>query len=112
VSLPPSGWNVSADYFNAEVGAKAFVPYSGSNENHTASNTTDDTLHSYRHENLTSYISRYILPFIHVIILSDCLAVSVPGHRSRDFGYDSRRYQISSDVVGLKWGPLSLVNII
>jgi hypothetical protein len=39
------------------------------------------------------------------------LVVSVPGYRSIDPGFDSRRYQIFWEIVGLKWGPLSLVNI-
>jgi hypothetical protein len=36
--------------------------------------------------------------------------VSVPGYRSRGSGYDSRRYQIFSEVVGLERDPLSLVS--
>jgi hypothetical protein len=35
----------------------------------------------------------------------------VPGYRSRDPGFDSRRYQIFCEVVGLERGPLSLVRI-
>jgi hypothetical protein len=37
--------------------------------------------------------------------------VRVPGYRSRDPGFDSRRY-IFYEVVGLEWGPLSFVRII
>jgi hypothetical protein len=37
--------------------------------------------------------------------------VRVSGYKSRDPGFDSRRYQIFWDVVGLEWGPLSLVRI-
>jgi hypothetical protein len=39
------------------------------------------------------------------------LVVRVPGYRSRGRGFDSRRYQIFWDVVGLEPGPLSLVRI-
>jgi hypothetical protein len=38
-----------------------------------------------------------------------CLVVTVPGYRSRGPGFDSRRYQIFWEVVGLERGPLSLV---
>jgi hypothetical protein len=38
------------------------------------------------------------------------LVVRVPGYRSRGPGFDSRRYQIFWEVVGLEWGPLSLVS--
>jgi hypothetical protein len=40
------------------------------------------------------------------------LVVRVPGYRSRYPGFDSRRYQIFLEVVGLERGPLSLVRII
>jgi hypothetical protein len=40
------------------------------------------------------------------------LVVRVPGYRCRDHGFDSRRYQIFLEVVGLEWGPLSLVSTI
>jgi hypothetical protein len=40
------------------------------------------------------------------------LVVSVPVHRARDPGFDSRRYQIYREVVGLERCPLSLVRII
>jgi hypothetical protein len=39
------------------------------------------------------------------------LLVRVPGYRSRDRGFDSRRYQIFWEVVGLEQGPLGLVRI-
>jgi hypothetical protein len=39
------------------------------------------------------------------------LAIRVPGYRSRDPGFDSRRYQIFWEVVGLERGPLSLLKI-
>jgi hypothetical protein len=35
----------------------------------------------------------------------------VPGYRSRGPGFDSRRYQIFWQVVGLEWGPIRLVRI-
>jgi hypothetical protein len=38
--------------------------------------------------------------------------VRVPGYRSRDPGFDSRRYQIFLEVLGLELSPLSLVRII
>jgi hypothetical protein len=38
--------------------------------------------------------------------------VRVPGYRSRGPGFDSWRYQIVREVVGLERGPLSLVRII
>jgi hypothetical protein len=38
------------------------------------------------------------------------LVVRVPGYRSRGPGFDSRRYLIFWEVVGLERGPLSLVN--
>jgi hypothetical protein len=37
--------------------------------------------------------------------------VRVPGYRSRDPGFDSRRYQIFFEVVALERGPLNLVRI-
>jgi hypothetical protein len=37
------------------------------------------------------------------------LVVRVPGYRSRGPWFDSRRYQIFWEVVGLEWDPLSLV---
>jgi hypothetical protein len=40
------------------------------------------------------------------------LVVRAHGHRSRGPGFDSLRYQISLEVVGLERGPLSLVRII
>jgi hypothetical protein len=36
--------------------------------------------------------------------------VRVPGYISRGPGVDSRRYQIFCEVVGLEWGPLSLMS--
>jgi hypothetical protein len=40
------------------------------------------------------------------------LVVRVPGYKSRGPGFDSRRYQIFREVVGLERGPLSLMRII
>jgi hypothetical protein len=40
------------------------------------------------------------------------LVVRVPGNRYRGLGFDSRRYQIFWEVVGVERGPLSLVRII
>jgi hypothetical protein len=39
------------------------------------------------------------------------LVVRVPGYKSRGPGFDSQRYQIFWEVVGLERGPLSLVMI-
>jgi hypothetical protein len=39
------------------------------------------------------------------------LVVRVPGYRSRGPRFSSWRYQIFWEVVGLEWGPLSLVRI-
>jgi hypothetical protein len=38
--------------------------------------------------------------------------VRIPGYRSRGSGFDFRRYQIFSEVVGLERGLLSLMRII
>jgi hypothetical protein len=40
------------------------------------------------------------------------LVVRVPGYRSRNPGFHSRRYQIFWEVVGLERGPLGLVSTI
>jgi hypothetical protein len=48
-----------------------------------------------------------------VIYALDCLCglvVRVPGYRSRGSGFYSRHYPIFWEVVGLEWGPLSLVS--
>jgi hypothetical protein len=39
------------------------------------------------------------------------LMVTVPDYRTRYHGFDSRRYQMFWEVVGLERGPLSLVSI-
>jgi len=38
--------------------------------------------------------------------------VRVSGYRYRGPGFDPRRYQIFCVVVGLEWGPLSLVSLV
>jgi hypothetical protein len=51
--------------------------------------------------------------FITLVMHHLCgLVVRGPGYRSRGPVLDSRRYQISSEVMGLEQGPLSLVRII
>jgi hypothetical protein len=63
--------------------------------------------------NRSSWNLIYIYIYIYTYIDRLCgLLVRAPGYRSRDPGYDSRRYQIFWDVVGLELGPLSLVRII
>jgi hypothetical protein len=52
--------------------------------------------------------------FSGLIILGDRLyglLVRVPGYRSRDSGFDSRRYQIFWEALSLERGPLSLVSV-
>jgi hypothetical protein len=39
------------------------------------------------------------------------LMVRVPGYRSRDPGFDSRRYKVFWEIVGLEWGSPNLVRI-
>jgi hypothetical protein len=39
------------------------------------------------------------------------LVVRVPGCRSRGSGFDSRRYQIFREVMGLERGSLSLMRV-
>jgi hypothetical protein len=51
------------------------------------------------------------LSFILMFDLLCRLVVRVPGYRSRGPGFDSRIYQIFWKVMGLEWGPLSLVSI-
>jgi hypothetical protein len=40
------------------------------------------------------------------------VVVKVTGYRSRGFGFNSRRYQIFRELVGLERGALSLVSTI
>jgi hypothetical protein len=54
----------------------------------------------------------FSLPYSHELDCLRGLAVRVPGYRSRGPGFDSRRYQIFWEIVGLERGPLSLVMII
>jgi hypothetical protein len=55
----------------------------------------------------------YIRHYLEYKTLSNCgLVVRVPGYRSRGPGFDSRRYKIFREVVGLQRGPLSLVGTI
>jgi hypothetical protein len=54
-------------------------------------------------------LSLYICLHIHHSDRLCGLVVRVPGYR--DPGFDSRRYRIFREVVGLERGPLSLVRI-
>jgi hypothetical protein len=51
-----------------------------------------------------------IIIIINVVDRLCGLVVSVPCYRSRGPGFDSRRYQIFWDAMGLEQGPLSLVS--
>jgi hypothetical protein len=54
----------------------------------------------------------HLAPRLSIAQLYCGLVVRVPGYSSRGPGFDSWRYQIFGEVVGLKRGPLSLVRII
>jgi hypothetical protein len=59
------------------------------------------------------FIYSFILFYLRSDFFSDHLRGLVArflGYRSRGPGFDSRRYQIFWEVVGLEWGPLSLVS--
>jgi hypothetical protein len=67
-----------------------------------------ELLHAYRrtdrtHGEANNYIFT-ILSFFCVIV------IRVPGYRSRGPGFDSRRYQIFWEVLGLERGPLTLMS--
>jgi hypothetical protein len=56
-----------------------------------------------------------LLVFVWKVLMLDrlCgLVVRAPGYRSGALGFDSRRYQIFWQVVGLERGPLGLVSAI
>jgi hypothetical protein len=84
---------------------------------------TRTTVYNYRSENLKSSLLLCNTETKYQIIVS-CTSfgkrcnflkfnwqyiVRVSGYRSRGLGFDSRRYQIFWEVVGLERGPLSLV---
>jgi hypothetical protein len=54
-------------------------------------------------------ISKYLL---YIVDRLCGLVARVPDYRFRGPGFDSRRYQIFWEVVGLERGPLNLVRII
>jgi hypothetical protein len=54
---------------------------------------------------------KYLDVYIWIIDRLCVLVVRVPGYRSRGPGFDSRRYHIFWEVVGLERVPLSLVRI-
>jgi hypothetical protein len=58
--------------------------------------------------------TRHIIIIIIIIIIPRLcsLVVTVPGFRSRGPVFDSGRSEISWEVVGLEWDPISLVRII
>jgi hypothetical protein len=71
------------------------------------------------HDENTQMISVSVKCYRHkrVCLCSDIdrlcgLVIKIPGYRSRGSGFDSRRYHIFREVVGLEWGPPSLVRII
>jgi hypothetical protein len=69
------------------------------------------SLISYKLHIEISYPIKFLL--ISVFLDRLCgLVVRVPGYISRGPGFDSRRYQIFWEVVGVKRGPLSLVSTI
>jgi hypothetical protein len=59
------------------------------------------------------YLNEYIYECVCMCLDRLCdLVVRVTGYRSRSPGFDSLRYQIFREVVGLERGPLSLVSTI
>jgi hypothetical protein len=64
------------------------------------------------HEILVTDFSSNIVTCIPIVDRLCGLVVRVPGYRSRGPWFDSRRYQIFWEVVGLERGPLSHVRII
>jgi hypothetical protein len=71
--------------------------------------------HSRKLLSLLFFRQRYSISTADVCLVSRMtnfvLVVEVPGYRSRDPGFDSRRYQIFWEAVSLERGPLSLVII-
>jgi hypothetical protein len=64
-------------------------------------------------KNMATFKQRFVLPRLRLWPSQpQCLTayVRVPGYRSTGPGFDSRRYQIFWEVVGLERGPLSLVS--
>jgi hypothetical protein len=65
-----------------------------------------------RNIQLISYVRLiYFSTYIAIDCLCD-LVVRVPGYRSRGPGFDSRRYRISWEAVGLERGPLSIEELL
>jgi hypothetical protein len=60
---------------------------------------------------VTSLTNLFFLVLLFILDRLCGLVVRVAGYRSRYPGFDSRRYQISLEVVGLERGPISLVRI-
>jgi hypothetical protein len=65
-----------------------------------------------RKANVAIFVMKQIKKYVYYIYDRLCgLLGTVPGYRYRGPGFDSRRYHIFWEVVGLERGPLSLVRI-
>jgi hypothetical protein len=60
--------------------------------------------------NIKETVSKNITDLLHREDRLCDLVVRVPGHRSRVLGFDSRRYQIFWEAVGLERGSLNVVS--
>jgi hypothetical protein len=58
------------------------------------------------------YITFILSSFRDSVTNNNGFWIGIPGYRFRGLGFDSRRYQIFWEVVGLERGPLSLVSTI
>jgi hypothetical protein len=74
----------------------------------TLSHFRKNVIHIHRRE----MIKYHELVLFHSVLDRLCgLVVRVRGYKSRGRGFDYRRYQIFSEVVGLQRGPLRLLRI-
>jgi hypothetical protein len=84
-------------------------------------------MHTYEKQTFIVHVAtaKYTAGFPHILVTAEVfffwglpcdrlcgLVVRVPGYRSRGPAFDSRRYQIFWEVVGLERGLLSLMRII